>query len=196
MQFGIIGLVVLLLIGGGVYFMQDGGSMDKAGMEQKVMIEKEVMEKDAMTKVEMTKGEEGVMEKDAVMEKDTMQKDGVMMKDESSMKKDGEMMVHGGTYEAYSAEKIAWAQNGKVVLFFRASWCPTCRAVDGDIKKNIMAIPKDVTILDVNYDTEIALKQKYGVTYQHTFVQVDASGNQITKWSASPTLAALLTEVQ
>jgi thiol-disulfide isomerase/thioredoxin len=108
----------------------------------------------------------------------------------------GTMMAHGGTYEAYSPEKIAWAGSGKVVLFFRASWCPTCKTVDTDIRSKLSSIPKDVTILDVNYDTETALRQKYGVTYQHTFVQVDAEGNQLAKWSGSPTLAALLGNVK
>jgi thiol-disulfide isomerase/thioredoxin len=83
-----------------------------------------------------------------------------------------------------------------VVLFFRAGWCPTCRAVDSDIKANLSKIPSSLAILDVNYDNSSALKQKYGVTYQHTFVQVDKDGNLIKKWSGSPTLAALVAEVK
>lgn len=104
--------------------------------------------------------------------------------------------VTGGTYETYSVENLARANTGKVVLFFRASWCPTCRAVDADIHANLNSIPDNVTILDVNYDNSTDLKRKYGVTYQHTFVQVDANGNQIAKWSGSPTLASLLGKVK
>jgi hypothetical protein len=52
-----------------------------------------------------------------------------------------------------------------------------------------MKIKEGVTILDVNYDTATDLKKKYGVTYQHTLVQVDTKGNQIAKWQGSPTLA-------
>jgi hypothetical protein len=48
----------------------------------------------------------------------------------------------------------------------------------------------------VNYDNSTALKQKYAVTYQHTFVQVDKDGNLIKKWSGSPTLTALVAEVK
>jgi thiol-disulfide isomerase/thioredoxin len=88
------------------------------------------------------------------------------------------------------------AEHGKVVLFFRAAWCPSCRTVDADIRAHAASIPADVTILDVNYDTASELKKKYGVTYQHTFVQVDAQGNQITTWSASPTLADIVSRLK
>ena len=75
-------------------------------------------------------------------------------------------------------------------------WCPTCISVDKDIKANLSKIPSGLSILDVNYDNSTALKQKYGVTYQHTFVQVDKDGNLIKKWSGSPTLTALVAEVK
>jgi thiol-disulfide isomerase/thioredoxin len=108
---------------------------------------------------------------------------------------DYSMMGHG-TYEAYTEEKIARAATGDVVLFFHASWCPTCKVLDSDLKLNLMDIPKGVTILDVNYDTETALKEKYGVTYQHTLVQVDAQGLGKAKWSGSRTLADLVAHIK
>ncbi|MEK7612201.1 MAG: thioredoxin family protein [Patescibacteria group bacterium] len=141
-------------------------------------------------------------EDSAMMEKtdsNVMEKEGdVMMenKDTEVMDKGDVMMAKKGSYEAYSPEKLALADKGKVVLFFRASWCPTCRTLDADIKSNLNAIPEGVTILDVNYDNSTALKQKYGVTYQHTLVQVDSLGNQITKWTGSPTLAALISNIK
>jgi thiol-disulfide isomerase/thioredoxin len=101
-----------------------------------------------------------------------------------------------GSYEPYAPEKLAMAADGDVVLFFRASWCPTCRALDANIRSNLGGIPDGVTILDVDYDTATELKQKYGVTYQHTLVQVDAEGNMIARWTGSPTLATLLAQVQ
>lgn len=119
-----------------------------------------------------------------------------LIKEESSMMKKDEVMMKVGSYETYSPEKLALAETGDVVLFFRASWCPTCRTLDGDIKANANTIPTGVTILDVNYDTSTALKQKYGVTYQHTLVQVDSSGNQIAKWMGSPNLASLITNIK
>lgn len=124
-------------------------------------------------------------------------KDAMMEKDGAMMEKVPEgAMMSAGSYEAYAPEKLAMANEGDVVLFFRASWCPTCKSVDADIKKNATQIPKGVTILDVDYDTATDLKKKYGVTYQHTFVQVAADGTQIAKWSASPTLAALLGNIK
>ncbi|NCN52313.1 thioredoxin family protein [Candidatus Parcubacteria bacterium] len=136
---------------------------------------------------------------DAMMDDGTMMQDDstmedTSMKDDTVMEGDAIMSDHG-SYEAYSPEKLAKADNGDVILFFRASWCPTCRALDADIKSHRSDIPAGVTILDVDYDNSTALKQKYGVTYQHTLVQVDAQGNMITKWSSSPTLTSLLTNV-
>ena len=134
---------------------------------------------------------------DVMMEKENTvmeEKEVMMEKDEAK----DEMMAKPGFYEAYAPEKVALhaSISHDVVLFFRASWCPTCRAVDADIKANLSKIPSTLAILDVNYDNSTALKQKYGVTYQHTFVQVDKDGNLIKKWSGSPTLSALVAEVK
>jgi len=101
-----------------------------------------------------------------------------------------------GLYTSYSEEKLALAEEGKVVLFFRAPWCPTCRALDANIRSNLAKIPEGVTILDVDYDSSTALKQKYKVTYQHTLVQVDKEGNQVARWSSSMTLEELISQLQ
>ena len=118
------------------------------------------------------------------------------MKDESMMKEAEGVMMRKGTYEDYSADKLDLANDGKVVLFFKASWCPSCKAVDADIVSRLGDIPYNTTILKVDYDTATDLKKKYGVTYQHTFVQVDAQGNQITKWSGSPSLSDVVKNVK
>ncbi len=102
-----------------------------------------------------------------------------------------------GSYETYSPEKIAEkSKNSRVVLFFNATWCPTCRALDRNIKANLSQIPGDITILSVDYDTYKDLEKKYGVTYQHTLVQVDAEGNMVKKWSGSSSLSKLVQEVK
>jgi len=106
-------------------------------------------------------------------------------------------MMSNGSYEAYASSKIAMVSaSHDVVLFFRASWCPTCKAVDADIKANLKAIPSSLTILDVDYDNSEDLKRKYGVTTQHTFVQIDAQGTLIKKWRGGATLASIVSEVQ
>lgn len=100
------------------------------------------------------------------------------------------------SYIEYSSEHLVMASNGPVVLFFRASWCPTCRNLNKDIKSHLNDIPKNMVILDVDYDKHPDLKKKYGVTYQHTLVQVNSKGEMISKWSGSPTLDELLTHVK
>lgn len=101
-----------------------------------------------------------------------------------------------GSYESYSADKLTRADSGDVVLFFKASWCPTCQVADADIKANRGNIPANLSILEVDYDSSQDLKKKYGVIYQHTFVQVDKGGNLIKKWSGSSTLSAIVAQVK
>ncbi|MEK9176927.1 MAG: thioredoxin family protein [Patescibacteria group bacterium] len=123
--------------------------------------------------------------------------DGTTEKDKSTMEKAPEgSMMSKGSYEVYGPEKLARASDGDVVLFFREPWCPTCRGLDADIRAHLDQIPAGVTILDVDYDKSTALKQKYGVTYQHTLVQVDAEGNTIAKWNKSATLASILGNIK
>ena len=179
-------MVVVVVIGGLGILMVQSNQKESAMMEQKAMEEKTMMEEKAM------------MEKKAMEEKAAMEsKDSAMMeKDGAMMKKDGETMMSKGSYELYDASKLAMAETGKVVLFFKASWCPTCKAVDSDIKANLGSIPKGVTILEVDYDKSVELKQKYGVTTQHTFVQVDAKGNLITKWSGGNTLGSIVEKIK
>lgn len=90
-------------------------------------------------------------------------------------------IAEGGVYLPYTSTAIAQAK-GKIVLFFHASWCPTCIAINKDIEAHLASLPKDVTILKVNYDEASDLKEAYGVTAQYTFVQVDNDAKLIKKW--------------
>lgn len=185
----VIGIVLLLVVVvfGGWWLSSKPSADDQAMMDGKAVMEtKPAMEKDAMAKDPAPKTDDAMMKKDDAM----MPKDGAMMD------KPMDSMVMGGQYMAYDASKLAFAKEGKVVLFFRASWCPTCRALDADIKANLSQIPKNVLILDVDYDKSAELKKQYGVTYQHTLVQVDADGKMITKWSGSEGLKQLLMQVK
>lgn len=167
----VIGIVIVALIGIAGFAYASMGKSEKAMMD-----EKDTMMKDAA----IVPGEDtGMMDK-------TM--DEGMDKSETMMKK--------GSYEAYASEKIARAETGDVVLFFHASWCPSCRGLNADIEKNLDAIPSGVSILKVDYDKETELKKKYAVTYQHTLVQVDKDGNLIKKWSGTPSLSDLVSKIQ
>jgi len=190
----VIGVIVLAVVVGGIYISNNAKNdtmMAKEQLEQKAMEDQKMAEEKAMME------KKAMEEKDAMMKADTTKTDSMMKKDETSMMDKGDTMMKTGSYETYAPEKVALASaTHDVVLFFRASWCPTCRALDADIKANLSKIPESLAILDVNYDNSTALKQKYGVTYQHTFVQVDKDGNLIKKWSGSPTLSALVSEVK
>ena len=112
--------------------------------------------------------------------------DMTMMKEEKeeTMTSENSMMKQKGTYKDYSLETLALEQKAghKVVLFFHASWCPNCKQANEDFTNNLNKIPDNVVVLKTDYDTQKELKQKYGVTYQHTFVQVDKNGDMVTKW--------------
>lgn len=86
-----------------------------------------------------------------------------------------------GQYIAYDADKVT-STPGTKLLFFHAPWCPQCRAIEASI--NNSTIPSGVTIFKVDYDTNQALRQKYGVTLQTTFVKVDDQGNLVEKFVA------------
>jgi thioredoxin 1 len=101
-----------------------------------------------------------------------------------------------GTYTQYDESLLAMAEEKNVVLFFKASWCPTCRALDKDLKKNMDNIPEDVLILELDYDKEIELRQKYGVTVQHTLIQVNKDGEKIKKWTGSLNLENFLSKLK
>lgn len=155
----VIGVVILVVVGGGMFFAN--------GQSQQAQEAKMAEEKASMQAKEV-----------AVMEKD-----GKMMDDN---------MTKGG-YVEYSKKVLDEASNNRRVLFFFANWCPTCKPTDADLKTNTSKIPQDVTVIRVNYndtDTdqeEKDLAKKYGITYQHTFVQIDGQGNEVTKWNGGKT---------
>ena len=87
---------------------------------------------------------------------------------------------------AYRADKAGFHE-GDVVLFFNATWCPTCQEATRNLTDDPKALGPGLTVVSVDYDENTDLRQRYGVTYQHTFVQVDADGAELRKWSGSST---------
>lgn len=86
-----------------------------------------------------------------------------------------------GVFIDYSEGQVA-STDGVRILFFHAPWCPQCRMIEEDI--NRQGVPDGVTILKVDYDSNQALRQKYGVTLQTTFVEVDTDGKELEKFVA------------
>lgn len=178
----VVSIIVAVAIIGGIFWVSNhqteeimmGGDTieNKLSVQQDDRINDESMNKNDET------GEDSMMNGDKMMTDEDM------------------LILQKGGYESYSVDKLSFAENGNVVLFFHASWCPYCRGTDTDLTKNISSIPSDLLILKTDYDTQTTLKQKYGVTYQHTFVQVDPQGNQIAKWSGSETLEDIVSKIK
>lgn len=105
-------------------------------------------------------------------------------------------LAASSAYRAYSPEAVSSASEGnKVVLFFHAQWCVTCKLLSDDISANVDRIPRDVRILVVDFDSETALKQRYGVTQQHTLVQLTPEGDLVGKWNLSRSLDDLISRI-
>jgi thiol-disulfide isomerase/thioredoxin len=124
------------------------------------------------------------MKKDMMTDDSMMKKETTMMKDDGMMKKDDNMMkAEAGMYKTYSASAVTTDLDaGKTVyLFFHATWCPGCRALDTAISGALGDIPAGSIIYRVDYDTETALRAKHGVTMQHTVVKLSADGTSMKK---------------
>lgn len=97
-------------------------------------------------------------------------------------------ILHKGTgyvtLNEYNSDPSKYSLSKKV-YFFHASWCPICQSVDKEIVADPSRIPTDTVIIKTDYDSNTALRQQYGVTYQYTFVQLDTNGGLLKKWSAT-----------
>lgn len=96
---------------------------------------------------------------------------------------EGNAIIAPPTYEDFSPEKIQRADTAPVVLFFHASWCPSCLSAERIFQKKLSLLPPGVSILKIDFDSASELKERYNITYQHTFVQVDSMGNELARWS-------------
>lgn len=108
---------------------------------------------------------------------------------------------YGSYLVGWGEEAIRQSEAEKIVLFFYADWCPTCRPIDAEFKERMTEFPRDLQVFRIDYndantsDADRALAQKYGVTYQHTFVQIDKQGKEIIKWNGGG-LDNLLTKIK
>ncbi len=124
-----------------------------------------------------------------------MEKKEVMMEPEDAMLEANEQYVF------FSPEALAAASEKRRVLYFYANWCPTCQPADKDFQENGTQLPEDVVVIRINYndddtdEAEKALAKKYGVTYQHTYVQIDDQGEKVAVWNGGK-LAEVLENIQ
>jgi thiol-disulfide isomerase/thioredoxin len=104
--------------------------------------------------------------------------------------------VASGDYISYQNYKLEVEkyQDSRVVLFFNASWCSTCKIARDNFEANLKEIPADMAIVVVDFDNSADLRKKYGVTLQHTFVHINSQEEAIKKWSGSTTISELIQE--
>lgn len=162
----------------------DSGEMTASAMASDEAMADDAMEEDAMESDAMA-SDEMTPHSDDSMSDDSMSDD--------AMEEDAAMAEQAGAfidYADYEANKAMY-DSGTVVLFFNATWCPTCQETVGNLEADPAAIPAGLTVVSIDYDSSDELKQKYGITTQHTFVQVDASGKEIKKWTGSADAEAI-----
>jgi thiol-disulfide isomerase/thioredoxin len=106
----------------------------------------------------------------------------MMVQDQQSQNKAAEPFID---YQNLEQAKMI-AGEAPTVLFFFASWCPTCRSAREEFINRQNEL-KNINIILVDYDNSKDLQTKYGVTYQHTFVQIDENGEALIKWNGGAT---------
>lgn len=90
-----------------------------------------------------------------------------------------EKIVFAGNYQSFESGSGTINSDKITVLDFYAPRCPSCRTAHKNIINEISQLPNNLQILNVDYDTNKELREKYGVTSQHTFVLVDRNGNKL-----------------
>jgi thioredoxin 1 len=112
----------------------------------------------------------------------------------SAMAEDAAMSKEGAWIDraAYEADAETFHGAGDVVLFFNASWCPTCKATVQSLDAD--GVPAGLTVVSVDYDAATDLRKQYGVTVQHTFVQVDETGDPLAKFTGALTGEAIASQ--
>lgn len=128
--------------------------------------------------------EEKMIKEDSMTQSETTVKEATMMTDEAPMTKSTGYM----TYDSAKLES-ALTSGKKVALFFHATWCPSCKALDKSITAN--TVPGDAIIFKVDFDSSDALKKQYRVVWQHTTVILNADGTEKSKKLGARTIAEI-----
>ena len=82
------------------------------------------------------------------------------------------------------AQLAELAAKGTTVVFFYAAWCPNCRATVTELNARWDEVNPGLTLVIADYDKEQALKARFGVTYQDTFVLLDKDGKGVELWNS------------
>lgn len=168
-----------------------GGSLTDEDIQNELDSGEVIMKSDDEKMMDKSESEDTMMKDEEVME-ESVDEEVMMEKDESEEASVVTTVETAGTYADYDASLIG--QSDTTVLAFFAAWCPSCVAADKGISGG--TVPDGLSILKADFDSETDLRKKYGVTSQHTYVQVDADGNLIKKWVGGTTVEEVVEKVQ
>lgn len=96
-------------------------------------------------------------------------------------------------YREYDEGGLRTLTGSRILLFFHADWCPTCRNFEKQIGE--ATLPKDVIIYKVDYDTATELKKKYSILSQSTWVQIDIDWAMYKRWLGKSDLDDILSDM-
>ncbi len=92
----------------------------------------------------------------------------------------GEASVVHAWYEEYGPDTdFSKYADKKIVLFFHADWCSTCKIIENDILEKW--VPEGVHMFEVNFDTESELLEKYDIRSQSSFAYIDPNWELIKR---------------
>jgi thiol-disulfide isomerase/thioredoxin len=96
-------------------------------------------------------------------------------------------------YGAYAAHRRAF-DNRKVVLFYWTSWCPSSAAYQAAFQTAVRAhrLPRNLSIVQVDYDDNDVQPVGYDVTQYDLFVLVDRNGRALREPLANPSYGQVL----
>jgi len=97
----------------------------------------------------------------------------------------------GERYTEYNEATFNAAKgNEKMVAFFHADWCGTCRKWEKNLQANLDTLDSSARVVKVDYDTQTALAKEFGVTKQSTAVFLNADGS-VAKSEGDPSLDSI-----
>jgi len=107
-----------------------------------------------------------------------------------TQKTDPSIKIRKSGYIDYKTiESVELSPDSRKVLFFHASWCPSCRSLDKSLnEKDFQDVDGDIVVIKVDYDKEDELKTKYKIPSQHTLVEVDQNWNELKKFTGANNL--------
>ena len=143
---------------------------------------------DEMSEAEMMDDETN----ETMMEEEMAMNDEVEAGEEAEATDASATASESGSYQDYDPAKVAASDAEHIILSFHAPWCPSCRALEQDITADLSAIPAGVEIYKVDYDTATELKQRYGITRQHSLIEIAADGTAEGSVTHPATLAQLV----